>query len=369
MRNHEEPGRWLLGYQAVTSSAPGARRPRAAIFGCAGEVLKESEQRFFAEADPLGFILFARNCREPAQVRRLVSALREAVGRADAPVMIDQEGGRVARLKPPYWRTAPAPMQIAALARADITRAVDAAHLNARLIADELIDLGITVNCAPVLDVPQDDSDPIIGDRAYGDTPELAGQLGRAAFDGFLNGGVLPVIKHLPGHGRATVDSHLSLPVVEASREQLEKIDFPPFRKLRQAPWAFTAHVVYTALDAAAPATMSATVINEVIRGDIGFDGLLMTDDLSMKALSGSFGERTQLSLAAGCDLAVHCNGEMNEMEQVALAATPMTDASWQRFVKAETMRRPPMPIDRAAALAEFDNLMAGTTNSASTDK
>ena len=335
------------------------RRPGAAILGCAGTGLDEVERRFFAEADPLGFILFARNCRDPEQVRSLVVALRETVGRADAPVLIDQEGGRVVRLKPPHWRAAPAPLRFAGIARRDVERAAAAARLNARLIADELFALGITVDCAPVLDVPQGDADPIIGDRAYGETPEMVARLGGAACAGFLDGGVLPVIKHLPGHGRATADSHLHLPVVEAARADLERIDFPPFRDLNRMPWAFTAHVVYTALDAAAPATTSATVIAEIIRGCIGYDGLLMSDDLSMKALSGTLAERARASLAAGCDLVVHCNGSMAEMVEVMAAAAPMSDAAWRRFETAEAMRRPPAPFDRAAALAEFDRLMA----------
>ncbi|MDA0675653.1 MAG: beta-N-acetylhexosaminidase [Proteobacteria bacterium] len=347
----------------MTSGTPGGRRPRAVILGCGGEILSAAERRFFAKTDPLGFILFARNCREPDQVRRLVADLRDSVGRADAPVMIDQEGGRVARLKPPHWRVAPAPMRFADLASIDDAQA--AARLNARLIADELFDLGITVNCAPVLDVRQPDADPIIGDRAYGATPDMVSRLGAAACDGFLDGGVLPVIKHLPGHGRANADSHIQLPVVDAPRDQLERIDFPPFRALRRMPWAFTAHVVYTALDDTAPATTSAKVIAEVIRGDFGYDGLLMTDDLSMQALSGSLAERTRAALAAGCDLAVHCNGRFDEMEEVAMAATPMTDVGWERFERAEAMRRPPAPFDRTAALATFDRLMAQTAGTA----
>ena len=335
------------------------RRPRAVVFGCVGEVLDAAEKRFFAAINPLGFILFARNCSEPDQVRRLVADLREAVGRTDAPVMIDQEGGRVARLKPPHWREAPAPMCFEGLGR--IEEAQAAAQLNARLIADELYGLGITINCAPVLDVRQPDADPIIGDRAYGDTPDVVIRLAGATCDGFLEGGVLPVIKHLPGHGRANADSHLQLPVVDVRRDQLERTDFLPFRNLRHMPWAFTAHVVYTALDETEPATMSSKVIAEVIRANFGYDGLLMTDDLSMMALSGSLAERAGAALAAGCDLAVHCNGRMDEMVVVASAVSPMTDAAWGRFERAEAMRRPPAPFDRTAALAEFDRLMSGS--------
>ncbi|TAN54887.1 MAG: glycoside hydrolase family 3 protein, partial [Magnetospirillum sp.] len=256
--------------------------PAAAIFGCAGLVLSEEERRFFAGANPLGFILFARNIESPEQVRVLVTALRASVGRADAPVLIDQEGGRVQRLRPPHWRKAPPGEPFARLAARDPAAAHEALRLNFRLIGRELADLGIDVDCAPVLDVPVAGAHDVIGDRAYGRTAALVSALAGEVMEGLLDEGVLPVIKHIPGHGRAMVDSHLALPVVEASRAELEAQDFPPFHALRHAPWAMTAHVVYTALDAAAPATTSAKVIAEVIRGAIGFNGVLVSDDLSM---------------------------------------------------------------------------------------
>ncbi len=335
----------------------GGRRPLAAIFGCSGPDLAAAERRFLAAADPLGFILFARNCRDPERTRALVGELRAAVGRPAAPVLIDQEGGRVSRLGPPHWRRPPA---AASFSRLDPRIAGEAAGLNARLIAAQLLDLGITVNCAPVLDVPQSGADPVIGERAAGETPEAAARLGRAACEGLLEGGVLPVIKHIPGHGRAEVDSHRALPVVTAGREDLERVDFAPFRALNRMPWAMTAHVLYRALDEAAPATTSSRVIGEVIRRDIGFAGLLVSDDLSMAALSGGPGERARDALAAGCDVVLHCTGEMAEMEAVADACRAMDDTAWERFQRGEAARRTPAPLDVGAATARLESLLEG---------
>ncbi len=342
----------------------GAGGPRAMVLGCSGPVLTETERRFFQDTDPLGFILFARNCVTPDQVRALVTDLRDSVGRADACVLIDQEGGPVARLKPPHWRAAPAAARFAELAKpgaGGAERAADAARLNARLIAAELADLGITVNCAPVLDVPQPGADAIIGERAAGDTPALAARLGRAACEGFLDGGVLPVLKHIPGHGRATVDSHLALPVVDASWEDLDEVDFAPFRAMNTMPWAMTAHVVYRAVDDSRPATTSAPVIEMAIRGAIRFDGVLISDDLSMQALKGGLDRRADAALAAGCDLVLHCNGDMGEMEAVAAACSPLSEAARARLGRAESMRRPPQPLDREDARARLEELLEGT--------
>ena len=333
--------------------------PRAVIFGVSGPDLSDGERRFFADADPLGFILFSRNCVSPDQVRALVSDLRQAVGRAGAPVLIDQEGGRVARLGPPHWRAAPAAARFAEIAGADPSRAAEAARLNARLLAAELADLGIDVDCAPVLDIPQPGAHRIIGDRAFGDTPEQAARLGGATCEGLLAGGVLPVIKHLPGHGRATADSHFDLPVVDAAGEALERVDFAPFRALNAMPWAMTAHVVYTALDPSAPATTSSVVIERVIRGTIGFDGVLISDDLCMKALDGPPGRRAEAALAAGCDIALHCNGVLAEMEAVAAACPPLTPAARARLSRAEAMRFHPEPFDVRAARARLDAMLA----------
>jgi beta-N-acetylhexosaminidase len=327
------------------------------IFGCAGTELTAAERAFFRYADPLGFILFQRNCRDPGQVRHLVAGLRHAVGRADAPVLIDQEGGRVARLKPPHWRSYPAAAAIAALDRA----AREAAWLAARLIADDLAQLGITVDCTPVLDIPITGADPIIGDRAWGTTPDEVADLAGAVCDGLLQGGVLPVIKHVPGHGRGTVDSHLALPVVSTSRETLEATDFAPFRALAAAPWAMTAHIVYTAIDAERPATLSSRLIGEVIRGSIGFDGVLVSDDLSMKALGGSLAERAQGALAAGCDLALHCNGDMGEMTGIAAAVGRLSPLAARRVGAAETRRRASAAaFERRDAEVRLDALLAG---------
>ena len=330
----------------------------AAIFGCSGSVLADSERRFFADANPLGFILFERNCEEPDQLRRLIEDLRDCAGRADVPILIDQEGGRVARLKPPHWRQGPAAGVFCRIAHEDRERAAEAARLNARLTAAELDDVGITVNCAPVLDIPQPDSDPIISDRAAGDTPELAAFLGRAVCEGLLDGGVLPVIKHIPGHGRATVDSHKALPIVDPMPMDLRNVDFAPFRALNQMPWAMTAHVVYRAIDAILPATTSTSVIGGVIRGSIGFEGFLVSDDLSMKALYGNLGTRTDMALKAGCDAVLHCNGELAEMEAVAAACSPLSFEATRRLERAETMRRRPQPVDRTAAESRLRELL-----------
>ena len=312
--------------------------PLAAIFGCQGPQLDAQETRFFRDADPFGFILFQRNCDNPEQVRQLVNDLRDSVGRADAPVLIDQEGGRVQRLKPPHWRDAPPAARFAALAEINPDRAIEAARLNARLIASDLMDLGITVDCTPVLDVPQDNADPIIGDRAYGADPAMIAALAGAVCEGLLEGGVLPVIKHIPGHGRADVDSHLALPVVATPLTELERSDFAPFVALAHIPWAMTAHVVYTQIDTANPATTSAKVI-DVIRREIGFTGVLLSDDLSMQALAGGMAQRVRGSLAAGCDIVLHCNGEMDEMAAIAEACAGLGDAAIARIEKAELAR------------------------------
>ena len=291
------------------------RRPRAVVLGCAGERLTPEEARFFAAADPLGFVLFRRNCRSRDQVRTLLDDLRGCVGRADAPVLIDQEGGRVARLQPPEWRTYPA---AAAIATLPDPLAVEAAGLAARLIAEDLAPLGITVDCAPVLDLPARNADPVIGDRAFGTEMGRVIRLGRAFCEGLLAGGVLPVIKHIPGHGRARVDSHRACPVVEVNRAVLSHSDFVPFRALSAMPWAMTAHIVFAAIDEAGPATFSRKVIDTIIRGEIGFGGVLISDDISMGALDGTLAERTCRALDAGCDLALHCSGILTEMAEIA---------------------------------------------------
>ncbi len=328
------------------------------IYGCSGAALTADERRFFAEARPTGFILFDRNCLNPDQVLRLVAELKEITGRAGTPILIDQEGGRVQRLKPPNWRDYPTAAALGALAKQDRALACEAVRLNAELIATELVDLGITVDCAPVLDVPAPGSHDIIGDRAFGDDPDTVAALGLAAAEGFLSRGVLPVIKHIPGHGRAAADSHHDLPVVETAAAELEKMDFPPFQALGHMPWAMTAHVVYTALDKDNPATTSEKVIRDTIRGSLGFDGVLVSDDIGMKALSGSFAERAAAALAAGCDLVLHCSGDMTEMEDAAGGAGPLTGAAVARLGRGEAMLDAPADWDEAAARARLDVIL-----------
>lgn len=339
---------------------PFHRPPRAIILGCAGERLTAEERRFFAEADPLGFVLFRRNCATRDQLRALVGELRACVGRADAPMLVDQEGGRVARLPPPEWRAYPAAGRIALLPD---PLALEAARLAARLIADDLAEVGITVDCAPVLDLPAPGADPVIGDRAWGTEPGRVVRLGRACCEGLLAGGVLPVIKHIPGHGRARVDSHRALPRVEDSRAALSCSDFAPFRALSAMPWAMTAHIVFAAIDDTAPATLSRKVIDTVIRGEIGFDGVLLSDDISMGALEGSLAERTRRALDAGCDLVLHCSGVVDEMVEIAGAAAPITPAARARIARGEMLRRRSREAAKGQAAAQrFTELMAGAS-------
>jgi len=330
----------------------------AAIFGCTGLVLSSTERAFYAAVRPSGFILFGRNIQSPGQVKDLVADMRASAGSPEAPVLIDQEGGRVARLRPPHWRHPPPGAVFGSLYAQDPAAAVEACRLNARLIAHELHAMGIDVDCAPVLDMPQPGSHDIVGDRALARDPATIAVLARAWCEGFQAGGVAPVIKHIPGHGRARADSHESLPIVEASRAELEADDFPPFAALADQPWAMTAHVLYTALDKTECATNSKPIIAEIIRGAIGFDGALMSDDLSMKALKGSFEERARKCLAAGCDIALHCNGDRAEMEAVAKGAGPLVGKSLARY-RAALVHRPVESFDPAAALARLAGLLA----------
>jgi beta-N-acetylhexosaminidase len=306
--------------------------PRAVIFGCAGPDLSADERAFFRDADPLGFILFARNVNTLERTRRLVDELRSSVARADAPVLIDQEGGRVARLRPPHWRKAPPARLLGELYARNPERGLEATRLNSRLLAADVASIGVDVDCLPVLDIAFPETHAVIGDRAYADRPEPVAALGRAAAEGLLAEGVMPVIKHIPGHGRATVDSHASLPRVTASREELERTDFLPFKLLADLPWAMTGHLLFDAIDPAAAITVSARGVKEIIRDHIGFDGLLLSDDLSMQALGGSLADRAARSLAAGCDIALHCNGRMDEMTGIAGRTGPTTEAAATRF-------------------------------------
>lgn len=341
-----------------TADAAGRGAPRAVIFGCAEQALGEAERAFYREADPLGFILFARNCDSPEQIRALIEDLRACVGRAEALVLIDQEGGRVARLGPPHWRKPPAPARIGALAEAGLARAVRAAWLNARLIAAELEALGLNVACTPVLDLRIPGADAVVGDRAFGADPDQVARLGRAVCEGMMAGGILPVIKHMPGHGRAHADSHLAMPRVDTALDELARTDFRPFRLLNDMPLGITAHVSYEAIDRGTPGTLSRAVIQRLIRGQIGFDGLLMTDDLSMAALSGSPAERARKAIAAGCDVVLHCNGQLDEMAEVAGALSAMTPEAARRFARASAAPNRDDAIDIDKLLSEFDNLL-----------
>lgn len=328
---------------------------RAVIFGCAGHELSAAELAFFREVRPWGFILFQRNCGSPSQIRQLSASLRRCVGRDEAPILIDQEGGRVQRLRGEHWRTRPPAAAFGAINRQDPKMARDLVYDNARVMAAELRDLGINVDCVPCIDVPTEGAHSVIGDRAFASDPWVVAALGQAVIDGMLDGGVLPVIKHMPGHGRARADSHLELPVVDAPRGQLERSDFAPFRALAHAPLGMTAHVVYTDIDATAPATTSKCVIDEVVRGFIGFDGALMSDDLSMRALQGSFAERARAAIAAGCDLVLHCNGNMDEMHDIVSATPILSGKALVRAERAMAALKPAKAFVVAEAQARVD--------------
>ncbi|MEP6837186.1 MAG: beta-N-acetylhexosaminidase [Bradyrhizobium sp.] len=331
---------------------------RAFITGISGLELSAAERAFIRGERPWGFILFKRNIDSPAQVASLVKELRDSIGNADAPVLIDQEGGRVARLGPPHWPVYPPGAIFGALYDIDPALGFAAARLSSRLIAADLIDLGITVDCLPLADVPVAGADAVIGNRAYGTEPAKVAAIARAVTEGLAQGGVLPVLKHIPGHGRATADSHFGLPTVDTSREELNRTDFAAFQPLADLPMAMTAHVVFSALDPAQPATTSATIINQVIRGVIGFQGLLMSDDVSMNALAGTIAERTRAIVNAGCDVVLHCNGKLDEMRDVARETPELTGEALARAKRALASRQQPQPLDRPAARAELDALI-----------
>ncbi|MBV1885622.1 MAG: beta-N-acetylhexosaminidase [Parvibaculaceae bacterium] len=332
-----------------------------AIFGCQGLELSGEEIAFFRDVKPWGFILFARNVDTPEQVRALTASMREVTGRDSTPILIDQEGGRVARLKPPHWRAYPEGRAYGKIFEADNDAGLEFAWLGARLIAQELIDVGVNVNCLPIMDLPVEGAHDVIGNRAYGRGEEIVVPIGRAVANGLLAGGVLPIIKHIPGHGRAGVDSHLELPRVTTSREELSATDFKPFAALKDIVMAMTAHVIYEAIDADAPATTSPKVIKDVLRGEIGYQGLIMTDDLSMKALGGTYASRVQASIGAGCDMILHCNGEMDQMQEIAGELKSLSGNSLKRAVAAEKALRTPEDIDLPASLARFAELCEKT--------
>jgi len=332
---------------------------RAFITGVAGTAISADERAFLREAAPWGLIIFKRNIANPAQVLALIDHFHAILGR-DAAVLIDQEGGRVQRLQPPHWPAYPAGAVYGDLYRRDPALGLKAARLGARLIAADLAALGITVDCLPLADLPVAGADRVIGDRAYGNTPHQVAAIAAAVAAGLQAGGVLPVLKHLPGHGRATADSHALLPVVATGRDTLEMTDFAAFMPLAGLPLGMTAHVVFTALDPGLPATTSITIIEQVIRGLIGFSGALMSDDLSMGALSGSIAERSRRALAAGCDLILHCNGNLAEMQEVAANCPELSGLALERTRRALASRAVPDAIDLAAARASFARMLAG---------
>jgi beta-N-acetylhexosaminidase len=338
----------------VAAGQTGFMAPRAFICGISGLALTEPERRFIQDAQPWGVILFARNIEAPAQVRALCADLRATAGRNDLAILIDQEGGRVQRLRPPLWPRYPSGEAIGTLYKRDEGQGLRSVWLAGRLIGEDLAQLGIDVDCLPVADLRFPQTHSVIGDRAYGDTPQAVAALARAASQGLMAAGVSPVVKHIPGHGRATVDSHLALPTVHARRHELEATDFAAFRALADLPMAMTAHIVFTALDPALPATQSPIVVSEIIRGTIGFDGFLMTDDLSMHALSGDFSERTERCFEAGCDIVLHCNGDMAEMQAVAAASPELNGDALRRAMAAR-----PAKADEDAALDAWRSELA----------
>lgn len=335
------------------------RDPGAFIFGCSGPELTVDEAAFFADAQPWGFIIFTRNVEDPDQLRALTNQLRDAVGR-EAPILVDQEGGRVERLTEPHWRSfIPA---LEAMERAPPGEARRAMWLRGRLIADDLHGVGIDVNCAPLADLVEKETHPVLRNRLYGDDPVRVVRAARAMAEGLLAGGVLPVLKHLPGYGRASVDSHKELPRISVPEAELRRRDFAPFAALGHMAMGMSAHVIYEDIDPDHPATASRKMI-DLIRKDLYFSGLLMTDDISMGALSGSIGERSQAAIAAGCDLVLHCNGRLPEMEEVAATAGRLSDAAVQRAAKALSQRQKPDEIDSSALEAELEALTGGRRN------
>jgi beta-N-acetylhexosaminidase len=332
---------------------------KAFITGLSGTTLTPAERDFIRAERPWGFILFRRNIDTPAQVAALTAEVRNVLGEPDAPFLVDQEGGKVQRFRPPNWPLYPAGAAFGQLYDIDPALGLKAARLSARLIADDLAKVGVTVDCLPLADVPVPGADDVIGDRAYGEEPKKVSAIARAVTEGLEQGGILPILKHIPGHGRATADSHLKLPVVDTPKSELESIDFAAFKPLADLPMAMTAHVVFSAYDPAQPATTSATMIEQVIRGLIGFQGLLMSDDVGMNALAGSIAERTRALLAAGCDMVLHCSGELPEMQQVARETPELSGKALQRAKAALASRKTPAKsFDRMAARAELDGLI-----------
>ena len=334
-------------------------RTKAFIAGCTGMELSEAEADFFRKEQPWGFIIFAHNIEDREQVSALTSQMRACVGRDDAPILIDEEGGRVQRLRPPHWLSNPPGQILGKIYQRDASEGKRAAWLLSRLIAHDLLEIGVNVDCLPILDVPVVGVSDAIGDRAYSRDVDVISEIGQSVVDGLMAGGVLPIVKHMPGHGRAICDSHFELPLVTETLEELIVSDFKPFKALNKVAMAMTAHIVFEAIDANNPATTSTKMIDEIIRGTIGFDGLLMSDDISMEALSGDYVERTKSSFAAGCDIVLHCNGKMDEMLQVASATPELKGQALKRAQFALSQLKPADNQDIAALRTEFDNLVS----------
>jgi len=336
-------------------------RVKSVIFSCAGLEVTEAENAFFGQENPFGFILFARNIDNPDQVKKLTDDLRSAVGRRDAPILVDQEGGRVLRLKAPFWFEAPAFGKLGKLFDQNADEGIQATRLATRLIAQDLRGVGINVDCSPCLDLSFAETSSVIGDRSFHQDPDFVAILGAVVADEFLKAGIIPVIKHMPGHGRATVDSHHLLPTVQVSRDALIKSDFAPFHSLNKTPWGMTAHIVFDEIDADRPATQSSQIIRDVIRGDIGFDGLLLTDDLNMQALDGPLDLRAKRALDAGVDIILHCSGKLEEMKIVAGACTHLSGESVERIWRAEKQCKAfPQPLyDQQSMITELKSLLS----------
>ncbi len=330
---------------------------KAFIIGCEGHQLSDEEVAFIKDQRPWGFIIFARNIDTPDQVRSLCAQFRECVGREDAPILIDEEGGRVQRLRPPHWNSYPAGKILGDIYQKDNAAGLRAAWVHARLIARDLHDIGVNVDCLPVLDVPVEGAHDAIGNRAYSFDPDIVAEIGRQVVEGLKDGGVLPVIKHMPGHGRAMSDSHFDLPRVDEDLETLLASDFKPFTALNQVAMAMTAHIVFNAIDPDLPSTTSKRMIDEIIRGSMGFDGLLMSDDVSMSALSGDYRQRSEQIFAAGCDIVLHCNGLMDEMQQVSAVTPQLSGESLKRANRALGELKPAQDADISALQSEFEAL------------
>jgi len=342
-------------------STNNAQRPKPVLFGCGGTRLTSLERSVFRETDPFGFILFKRNCESPEQVNYLIKELRQATNREQITIAIDQEGGRVSRLSPPHWPAFPAARSFGLMYEQDPEWGIEAITLYAKIVAHELHGIGVTINCAPVVDLFNPHGTPAIGDRAYSDQPAAVAALARALSETFMANGILPVIKHMPGHGRLKLDPHLVLPTIDASRAELEANDFVPFTLLKDIPLSMNSHAIFSAIDPKRPASLSPIMNNDIIRGALGFDGLLLSDDLTMKALKGAPGELARRALDAGNDIVLHCSGDTSEMAAIGMELQPMNDESWARWTHAQSMVVPINPAyDPREDAARLDVLLGG---------